>query len=43
MSWSGEMNLNKLKYFIDLVELGSFTKVAEKNFVSQTNVTKLFE
>lgn len=34
------MNINKLIYFIDLVELGSFTKVAEKNFVSQTNITK---
>src|SRR5699024_1674199 len=34
------MNINRLIYFIDLVELGSFTKVAEKNFVSQTNITK---
>ncbi|MCI3028388.1 LysR family transcriptional regulator [Desemzia sp. C1] len=34
------MNLLKLQYFVDLVEIGNFSKVAEKNFVSQTNISQ---
>lgn len=34
------MNLIKLKYFIDLVESGSFTKTGELNHVSQTSISQ---
>lgn len=34
------MYLEKLKYFIDLVQTGSFTKAGKKNFVSQTSITQ---
>ncbi|MGO2082329.1 LysR family transcriptional regulator [Vagococcus sp.] len=34
------MNSDKLKYFIDIVEEGSFTKAAAVNFVSQTTVSQ---
>lgn len=34
------MNLEKLNYFVDLVETGSFTKAGKKNFVSQASVTQ---
>lgn len=30
------MNFNTLQYFLDIVDRGSFTKAAEKNFVAQT-------
>jgi DNA-binding transcriptional LysR family regulator len=32
------MYLEKLKYFIDLVQTGSFTKAGKKNFVSQASI-----
>lgn len=34
------MNLEKLKYFIDLVQTGSFTKAGKKNYVSQVSITQ---
>lgn len=34
------MYLEKLKYFIDLVQTGSFTKAGKKNFVSQASITQ---
>lgn len=34
------MNLIKLKYFIDLVDSGSFTKTGELNHVSQTSISQ---
>ncbi|MGP5429170.1 LysR family transcriptional regulator [Enterococcus malodoratus] len=34
------MYLEKLKYFIDLVQTGSFTKAGKKNFVSQVSITQ---
>ena len=30
------MNYNTLQYFVDIVNLKSFTRAAEKNFVAQT-------
>ncbi|UWG98938.1 LysR family transcriptional regulator [Dehalobacter sp. DCM] len=33
------MNFHNLKIFIDVAELGSFTKAAQKNYVSQTAVS----
>lgn len=34
------MHLEKLKYFIDLVECRNFTETAKKNFVSQTTISQ---
>lgn len=34
------MKIEKLQYFIDLYENGSYTKTAKKNFISQTSVTQ---
>ncbi len=34
------MNIEKIKYFIDLVESGNFTYTAQKNFVSQTTISQ---
>ncbi len=34
------MNIDKIKYFIDLVECGNFTYTAQQNFVSQTTITQ---
>lgn len=34
------MNVEKIKYFIDLVECRNFTDTAHKNFVSQTTVSQ---
>ncbi len=34
------MNIEKIKYFIDLVECKSFTETAKKNFVSQTTISQ---
>lgn len=34
------MNIEKLKYFIDVVEYRSFTKAAKVNFVSQTTISQ---
>ncbi len=34
------MNIEKIKYFIDLVECGNFTYTAQRNFVSQTTITQ---
>lgn len=34
------MNIEKLKYFIDLVNNGSFTKTAKLNYVSQTTISQ---
>lgn len=34
------MNIEKLKYFTDLVECRNFTDTAKKNFVSQTTVSQ---
>lgn len=34
------MNLEKIKYFIDLVECKNFTETAKKNFVSQTTISQ---
>ena len=33
------MNFNLLQYFLDVVDLGSFSKAAEKNYVAQTAVS----
>lgn len=33
------MNIEKIKYFIDLVECRNFTETAKKNFVSQTTIS----
>lgn len=33
------MNFNVLQYFLDVVDLGSFSKAAEKNYVAQTAVS----
>lgn len=34
------MNIEKIKYFIDLVECRNFTDTAKKNFVSQTTISQ---
>ncbi|GIP62790.1 hypothetical protein J32TS6_13450 [Virgibacillus pantothenticus] len=34
------MNIEKIKYFIDLVECRSFTETAKKNYVSQTTISQ---
>lgn len=34
------MNIEKIKYFIDLVECQNFTETAKKNFVSQTTISQ---
>lgn len=34
------MNIEKIKYFIDLVECGNFTYTAQKNYVSQTTISQ---
>lgn len=34
------MNIEKVKYYIDLVEYRSFTETARKNFVSQTTISQ---
>ncbi len=34
------MNLNSLKYFVDVVKLGSFTAAGKKNLVAQTSVSQ---
>lgn len=34
------MNLEKLRYFVDLVQTGSFTKAGKKNYVSQVSITQ---
>ncbi|MCO6543366.1 MAG: LysR family transcriptional regulator [Lactobacillus sp.] len=34
------MDLNKLKYFIEVAENQNFTKVAQKNYVSQTSISQ---
>ena len=34
------LSLLKLKYFIDVVETGSFTKAGKKNHIAQTSVTQ---
>ena len=34
------MKIEKLKYFIDLYETGSFTQTAKINYISQTSVTQ---
>ncbi|MGG5314712.1 LysR family transcriptional regulator [Enterococcus sp. AZ072] len=34
------MNLEKLRYFVDLVQTGSFTKTGKKNYVSQVSITQ---
>ncbi|SDX96170.1 DNA-binding transcriptional regulator, LysR family [Evansella caseinilytica] len=34
------MNIEKIKYFIDLVECRNFTETAKKNFVSQTTISQ---
>ncbi len=34
------MNIEKIKYFIDLVECRNFTETARKNFVSQTTISQ---
>lgn len=34
------MGLERLTYFIDAVDLASFTAAAQKNFVSQTAISK---
>jgi len=34
------MNIEKIKYFIDLVECKNFTETAKKNFVSQTTISQ---
>lgn len=34
------MNIEKMKYFIDLVECRNFTETAKKNFVSQTTISQ---
>ncbi|MBU5265680.1 LysR family transcriptional regulator [Virgibacillus proomii] len=34
------MNIEKVKYFIDLVECRSFTETAKKNYVSQTTISQ---
>lgn len=34
------MHIEKLKYFIDLYECGSYTETARKNYISQTSVTQ---
>lgn len=34
------MNIEKVKYFIDLVECRNFTETAKKNFVSQTTISQ---
>ncbi len=34
------MNIEKIKYFIDLVEYRNFTETAKKNFVSQTAISQ---
>lgn len=35
-----KMNIEKIKYFIDLVECRNFTDTAHKNFVSQTTISQ---
>lgn len=34
------MNIEKIKYYIDLVECRNFTETAKKNFVSQTTISQ---
>lgn len=34
------MNLDKLQYFIDLINTGSFTKTEQKNHIAQTSVSQ---
>lgn len=34
------MNIQKIKYFIDLVECKNFTETAKKNYVSQTTISQ---
>ncbi|MDU2152017.1 MAG: LysR family transcriptional regulator [Weissella confusa] len=34
------MSLERLTYFVDAVDLASFTAAAQKNFVSQTAISK---
>lgn len=34
------MNIEKIKYFIDLVECRNFTETSKKNFVSQTTISQ---
>lgn len=34
------MNIEKIKYFIDLVECRNFTETAKRNFVSQTTISQ---
>ncbi|EJE99361.1 LysR family transcriptional regulator [Liquorilactobacillus mali] len=34
------MNLNSLKYFVDVVKLGSFTAAGKKNLVAQTSISQ---
>lgn len=34
------MNIEKIKYFVDLVECRNFTETAKKNFVSQTTISQ---
>lgn len=38
--WGVDMNLRKMKYFVDAVELGNFSMVARKNFISQTAISQ---
>lgn len=35
-----KMNIEKIKYFIDLVECRNFTETARKNYVSQTTISQ---
>ncbi|NVY96024.1 LysR family transcriptional regulator [Lactobacillus sp. DCY120] len=34
------MNLEKLQYFVDLVQSGNFTKTGAKNHVAQTSISQ---
>jgi DNA-binding transcriptional LysR family regulator len=34
-----QLKMTQLKYFLDVAQLGSFTKAAEKNFTSQSNIS----
>lgn len=40
MNWGLTMNLEKIKYYIDLVECRNFTETAKRNFVSQTTISQ---
>ena len=34
------MNLRKMQYFVDAVELENFSMVAKKNYISQTAISQ---